>query len=1708
MFMKKGVKRMSALLLSAAMLSTVLVAPANAQDETNAPMPYGLLTNELENPLNVEEPTFSWWNQDADLDDVQKAYQIIVTDDLTGKVVWDSKIVESSEQSNIPYTGPELDPAHPYSWTVTTWDSAGLKGTSEPASFATGLEDEDWNASWIQKPGTPLTIESSGTAAHVEGGGLTIYNKGADWENYKMNVDVCAVKGAAGVAFRAKDSNNAYIWSLVPGKGLAKTALVNGEVKDLGTVEMDILEGAHYTMNLVVDGNTITTKVDGKEVDVTTDDTFSNGTVGFYEGEGQVGEFEQLSVVSLASVIDSIYVVGAKDSGSQIILNDQGYDWTDYTVDFDAQINDTKNDATGVMLRATSDFKTGYMWNLTRNKGGIARHTMTNGKFNKLDGSSALQYSFQKDTYYHFTIELKGNTIKTYINGELFDTYVDENNTSMKGTFGFRHAEGEGGTYKNIKVTAADGTELLVEDFQDMDHYKFSNGNTASTITVNDNTETYLSADFSKGFDDWSNAGVMTEADGSSWATSNTNGVTLAKTGTDWENYTVSMRVIPEKTAAGIMFRATDDKSGYMWQIVPGTGLKVHKQENGKFTALKDAIPCDIKEGQAYRVTIEVNGNTFKTYIDGQLVDTTTDDTYAKGTIGFRESTTGTEVGKFSDVMVKDTEGNTIFQDNFSNGLDQWAGGAVPATGSNMYWYTRTEQKLEEGKEPVKALAYMASSHDYELSINGTRIGRGQSLDYSDETHYQGWDITKALGDDDTISVGVLDRWYSKGQGRAASTQGLLGEIVIYYNDGSYQTISTGEDWVAEEAPLSGSSKRNGEGDFIEEYDARKAIDNYSEVGFDDSSWKPVYVLGEHPTDPFTNVNPELGHVTEEENVKPETITTLEDGTTIVDFGRVIPARLSINFANGTAGKKLTLTTGYELKDDGKVNTSNGSTQRTKMTFIYTQKDGAQTYNTWDYLGFRYLQIPSVGQTFTKDDITATILYQEVPEGRDSTLTTSDEMLNQVYQLMKDSALYSAQNQFVDTPTREKGQFLQDSVNISAITTTSLYERATSRKAIMQFFDSADRYWNSGDDLGRYNSVYPNGDGKRDIPDFSLNVPIWIWRYYMQTGDRELLEAAYPYLQHTADYASRAIPTEGATAGLVTNLPGGSGQYKYGIVDWPAPGRFDYDMDTAARTTVNALSVRVFDVLADVAQELGKDEAEVQDYETRAENLKAVMNEKLITEDGVYCDGLMSDGTQSTHNGQHSTSYALAFGIAPEDKIDSMVDYVASMGMKQGPMTADILVQALFDNGRADAALKLLTNTEDYGWAQLIDQYDATFTWEQWQHGESQSHGWGAAAGAEILENILGVHVTKAGAATVTIDPARDILEHAEGRFATERGFVEVAYSGSGEDYTLKVTVPTNVEATIVLPKIEGGQFVDKNGNSGTSSFTETEQLVTVGGGTREFVFQKNVEADKGILNTVIDYAQQQKDSDEFNNVIADVQASFTAALDNAIAVRDNTAATQEDVDAAWQTLMTEIHKLGFVKGDITSLETLVNTAKEFDLSKYVEAGQAEFKEALKAAQDLIADKDNAMEAEIQTAETNLLNAMMNLRYKADKSILEEVLAKANDIDANAYTAESYSVLTTAMAKANEVMADDNATQEEVNAAADAVKAAMDALVAVDGTEVQTPSTENNATQTGQKTTTTKANGAKTGDVAVPAAVIGLLAASAVAVGITKKRKK
>ncbi|MCL2508835.1 MAG: glycoside hydrolase family 78 protein [Oscillospiraceae bacterium] len=767
-----------------------------------------------------------------------------------------------------------------------------------------------------------------------------------------------------------------------------------------------------------------------------------------------------------------------------------------------------------------------------------------------------------------------------------------------------------------------------------------------------------------------------------------------------------------------------------------------------------------------------------------------------------------------------------------------------PPKKRSFYWYARTQKPLAAGKKPVRALAYFCMQHEYDLYVNGRRFGRGQCFDYRGEQRYQGWDITQALPPDGAdITLALTCRWFNSGQGRDAHVQGLLGHIAVYYDDSSKQVIATDSSWLTSAlTPFTPCSrKRNNEGDTIERYDARNEHPGWADPNCDTAGWKAPRVLGAHPNETFPHLTAELGHVTEE-TARPVSVKKLPGGDTLADFGRVIPARPGVRFTNGRAGRKLKLITGYQLTRSGRINTSRAARQDTNMNYFYTMKAGAAEYNSWEHLGFRYLQIPAAAnQDFTADDLWATLYYAEVPAGRDSAFESSDAMLNKVFELMKRSALYSTQNTFVDTPTREKGQFLHDAINISAAATTAWYERATTRKAVTQFLASADRHWADGNDTGRYNAVYPNGEGKRDIPDFTLNLPLMVWRYYMQCGDRALLETAYPYMKSTADYAKRHIAAEGPLTGLVDRLSGGgNGNYKYGNIDWPPVGRFGYDIKACARTTVNALSVQLFDIMALIARELGRDDEEISHYESLAAELRKAINEKLITQEGLYCDGLRKGGEKSRHLGQHSTSYALAFDIAPREIRERMADYIAGMGMRQGPMTAVFLVEALFQSDRPAAALKLLTNKDDYGWAQLIEHHDATFTWEQWTVGQhqSQSHGWGAASVAPLLAYIAGVKVTEPGAASVLINPlTAGLLDSAESRVVTERGPVILSYSGKDRSYTLKIDVPANVRATVVLPKIDGGRFVEQSGCPEAYAFTEAGQVFHVGGGARQFVF-------------------------------------------------------------------------------------------------------------------------------------------------------------------------------------------------------------------------------------------------------------------------------
>ncbi|PRX51397.1 alpha-L-rhamnosidase [Prauserella shujinwangii] len=762
------------------------------------------------------------------------------------------------------------------------------------------------------------------------------------------------------------------------------------------------------------------------------------------------------------------------------------------------------------------------------------------------------------------------------------------------------------------------------------------------------------------------------------------------------------------------------------------------------------------------------------------------------------------------------------------------------STEADDYTLARTEVEVTDSPV-VRARAYTAANHTYELFLNGARADRGASFGYPGEGYYQVADVTGLVSAGEPLAVGVRYHWYGGGQGRPAAERSLLHKLVIEHADGTRQVVVTGDDWrvTRDTRFVPDAPRRNGEGDRVDQQDGRGVVEGWARPGFDDSAWQRATSLGAHPTSRFSHLNAQETRVVERE-VHPVRLLTADDGTVVADFGAVIPARPQVRFDAGVAGREVRIRTGYELTAAGRVSTADLATQDTDMDFPYIQAEGPQHYRAFTHLGFRYLEIPGAGEDIDREDVSAILVHTAVPEGRQASFTSANETLNEVWELLQRSALYSVQEQFVDTPTREKAQFLGDAANISYATMQGFAERDATQQAIREFLASQRRYWSNGADAGRYNAVYPNGDGKRDIPDYTEMFVDWVWRYYEVTGDRALLAEAYPAIRATADYVLRHIPEDGPTAGLVTNLSGGSGAYRYGIVDWPAPGRFGYDMDTAARTTVNALAVEVLRRTADMAEVLGRPATESGRYRQEQHTLADTMNERLRAGDGVYVDGLHADGAQSTHKGQHSTSYAIAFGVAPERDQPRLAEYLAGMGMRQGPMTAHWLLQALSDAGRPDAVLDLLTDTEDHGWANILEQ-GATFTWEAWTLDEgtnfSQSHGWGAQAAVDVIETLLGIRPAAPGAARIDIVPPGTGLEHAEGTVHTQRGPVSLSWKRTRNGLRAAVEIPVNVTARVELPAAGGTTYRAVGPAGGRYVGTEGDRVIfEMGSGKAVFV--------------------------------------------------------------------------------------------------------------------------------------------------------------------------------------------------------------------------------------------------------------------------------
>lgn len=223
------------------------------------------------------------------------------------------------------------------------------------------------------------------------------------------------------------------------------------------------------------------------------------------------------------------------------------------------------------------------------------------------------------------------------------------------------------------------------------------------------------------------------------------------------------------------------------------------------------------------------------------------------------------------------------------------------------------------------------------------------------------------------------------------------------------------------------------------------------------------------------------------------------------------------------------------------------------------------------------------------------------------------------------------------------------------------------------------------------------------------------------------------------------------------------------------------------------------------------------------------------------------------------------------------------------------------------------------------------------------------------------------------------------------------------------------------------------------------------------------------LRTSILEFTLELANGKSTEGVIPTVAEEFEKAKADAQAVLDAVAAgdasvTQEQIDSCWQRLVEVMQYLSFVQGDKTDLEKVIAFAalSEAKLDSYVEAGKAEFTEALADAR-AVYDNADAMQEEIDSAWMTLLEKTADLRLKADKAALEELINAAETVDLSMYTEESAQAFSAAFANALTVMADDTLSEDDQSVVDEAVSqlaAAKDALIVKE--DAQTPAEPEN----------------------------------------------
>ncbi|UQZ82677.1 Bacterial alpha-L-rhamnosidase [Paenibacillus konkukensis] len=627
---------------------------------------------------------------------------------------------------------------------------------------------------------------------------------------------------------------------------------------------------------------------------------------------------------------------------------------------------------------------------------------------------------------------------------------------------------------------------------------------------------------------------------------------------------------------------------------------------------------------------------------------------------------------------------------------------------------------------PKQAELNISADDYYKLYINGVFVAQGPAQSYPTHYFYNRLDIAAYLRTGTNVIAvhvyyqGLVNRSMNSGDLR----QGLIAEV---YTDRRLCLI-TDDSWTCTAAKeYIGEETVGYDTQYLENIDSRLEHKGWTAAEYDDADWERPALAAAADHQLELQPTPALS-VYER---RPQSVQRLSAGRYVIDFGTELTGQFTMR-ACGGSGERIVIRCGEELNPDGD-GVRYELRCNCKYEEVWTLSGGEDVLSFYEYKAFRYVEVLGSEEAIDEDSFAAVVRHYPLDESS-CRFSSSDPVLDQIWSICANGVKYGAQENFVDCPSREKGQYLGDNTVIGH---THMYLSGDARlvkKALEDFARSTAV-------CSGMMAVAP-GNFMQEIADFSLQWPMQLWQYYRHTGDLAFLMEMAPVGEKLVAYFDKYKDHTGLLYHVAE---------KWNLVDWPDNLRDGYDFPLTRPVTegchnvVNAYYYGCKKTMNEIRKELGLPEEDL-----------APLKDAFLAAFYDAEAGLFVDAVGSRHSSLHANVLPLLFGLAERESVPNIVRLIRDKRFSCGVYFSYFVLKALAEAGEYALMYDLIRGEDEHSWVNMLRE-GATTCFEAWGKDQkwntSLCHPWASSPIPLLIEEIIGLKPHKPGWEEIRFNP-------------------------------------------------------------------------------------------------------------------------------------------------------------------------------------------------------------------------------------------------------------------------------------------------------------------------------------------------------------------